>query len=139
VLIDQVDRVGQRLEAVRAPRREIATGGFVDLDRRPLEEGCGPAPEVDDDVERAADRTAHQLGLGVRRALEMQAADRPPAEGHRVVDLDPVRVQPGSREFALAILALEAAARVGADVVADGERSGDAGRRELHDQPEAAS
>ena len=56
-----------------------------------------------------------------------------------MIDLDPVRVEPGGGELALAILALEPAARVGADVMADVEGSGDAGRRELHDQPEAAS
>ena len=42
-----------------------------------------------------------------------------------MVDLDPVRVEPGGGELALAILALEPAALVGADVMADFEGAGD--------------
>ncbi len=64
-----------------------------------LRRGPGPAgrrsgPRVDDDVPDPAAHAAHELGLGVRRPLEVQAAQGAGGLGPRVVVLTEDHVQP---------------------------------------------
>ena len=73
-----------------------------------------------------------ELRFGGRWALEMHPADRALPDSHRMVDLDPMRIEPGAREFAFAISTTKTAPRVGADVMMDGERARDRGGPDLH-------
>ena len=53
----------------------------------PLQEGRRAGSKVDGDVPDVAAQAAHELHLGMRRMLEMQAAHRRRGGGQRVVDL----------------------------------------------------
>ena len=75
-LVEHVGRIFERQEAVRAAGRDQQRFAVLGAERRgdPAPVGLAVAPEIDDDVEGPAASDAHQLGLGVRRRLEVQAA-----------------------------------------------------------------
>src|SRR5277367_6700837 len=78
----------------------------------PLEKRSRARAQIDRDVENFAVKAGHDLGLGVRRMLEVHAADRTGAERARAIDL----LRPGAeslfRQHVRAVKPAEEATRV---------------------------
>ena len=84
-----------------------------EFNRHVLAEAGRGAPQVHRDVEDAAAQHAHQLGLGVRRALEMQPAHRADLVGARPIVLHEVVRDAEGGEVAAAVGLGKGAAGVG--------------------------
>ena len=87
----------ERAEAVREADRheELRPVLGRNLGGDVAAEGRRAAPQIDRDVEDAPARHPDQLGLGVRRGLEMQAADRARLRRARMIVLDEFEVDAG--------------------------------------------
>ena len=110
--VGHVRRVGQRLEAVGAAGRDVERNlvGVPQFEALPVAVRGRAGPQVDDDVEDSAERTANQFRLAVTRA-DVHTADHPPRRaGDAVLDeggrVDPrlpgcVRIERAGKEAAL--------------------------------------
>src|SRR5258708_37018262 len=78
-LVAGLGLVLERLVAVRETFRHVERPvvAGAELHRDGVQESRALRPQVDDDVEDGSPRGAHQLGLGVRRELEVPPPHRP--------------------------------------------------------------
>ena len=85
VAIEHVDVVGERLQAVRESFRDQERDAVLVAQRLrvPAQEGRRAAAQVDGDVPHLAAQAVDELLLGVRRALEVQAANAAALRGAR--------------------------------------------------------
>jgi hypothetical protein len=93
--------VRKRLEAVREARGHVEHRASLGCQFEPL-----PAAEcrrvgaqIEDDVVKGSAHDAHNLDLAMRRALEMQPADRAAPNAARMVDLHEARLESDRRKF----------------------------------------
>lgn len=77
------------LEAMGKPLRDQEASPVPDTEnfRVPLQKGRGASPDIDGHVEHLPAKATDDLAFGVRRMLEMQAADSASVTGPGVVDL----------------------------------------------------
>jgi len=124
--VEDLGRVRQRLEPVREADRniELPTPGRIEFDPMPVPEGRRAGADIDDDIEDGAGGHPHQLGLAVRRPLQMQAAQGAFAPIEGVADLVEMRVQPGGGEGLGAEQAAKLAALVAGRFRRDQHRAG---------------
>ena len=76
----------------------------------PVQKGRRTASQVHRDIEDLAAQAAHELDLGMRRMLEMHAANRAAPRGQGVVDLGDRLPEPSRVQFVGAEEALEKSA-----------------------------
>ena len=113
-LVARLRLVDEGLVAVREPLRHVQRAAvvLVQLDARCSEVCRALGPQVDDDVDDRAARAADDLRLGLRRILEMHAAQRARRRVEGDVRLGDHGLEPVIGELVLAERAREVAARV---------------------------
>ena len=88
--IDDLAVVLQCLDPMRAPfwneeSRIVSGRQFL---AKPLPEGRGTTPQINSDIEHRAANARDQLGLGMRRQLNVETPHRPGSSRPDVIDLD---------------------------------------------------
>jgi len=133
-LVQDLGAVGERLEAVRAPLRDVerATVVLVQPDPVPPEVRVGRRTEVEHDVEDRAADAADELRLFVRRVLEVHAAQRPRARRAGDARLGQLGRQPSGGELGGVPSACEVAALVGVALELHDDRPPDGSLHEPH-------
>ena len=129
VAIEHVDVVGKRLQAVREALRNQQGDAVVAAQPLavPVQEGRRAAAQVDRDIEDLAAQAVNELFLGMRRTLEMQAADAAALCRPGVVDLRHRRLPAGIAQLVGAEDARQKAARVAEARAAHALQAGERG------------
>jgi hypothetical protein len=96
VQIEHLAVLREGLEAVGKPLRDqeapvVMSAEYLSV---PFQEGRGTLPDVDGHIEHLPEKATDDLAFGVRRMLEMQAADSAPVKGPGVVDLGDGATEP---------------------------------------------